>query len=422
MLEILRVLLAGIDNAYPLMKSPMPMYSFCLSLALCPLVWWWFNQNTFGEKHPRKYFWLSFLFVILLQWVFQLLPERSTGSMVQHEMANSFYTVAQKYPLRDYLANYSAVRRTLPLHATSNMPGKAMLYYGLGLFGDHPRLFAALILLLSNLGGVFIYSISMRLFQNRNAAFASAVLYWLCPAKIYFFPLLNIVSPTILLGSLYCMLRAVESGAWRWIILVGLSFFVLFMFEPLPLVCGLFHIWILGAAWIRKKLTSLQIVRVGLGALLFFSLSIQLFGVATGFWSIPRFLELVAVNAHYYSGYRSIDWFFRNFFDFSIGLGYASLLVLLYGSFTLRLADTVAFRNAKGYAITFAATLLILNASGVNREEIPRLWIFMLAMLYPLVGFYLVKMSKRHLLPYVAAAHSLQTAIALHYIGYVWWP
>lgn len=423
MAEFFIGLLGGVNPSYPYMPSSTPLAPFVLSLVACLAIWWWFNKTIFAKARPTTYLWMCFAFVCLLQWQFQQLPSRNTSAMIENGDANSFWTVSQQYPLVSYLRQFSELRSQLPLHATSNMPGKVLFFYALNVFGDSRLFLACAILLLSNLGGLFLYAITLRLTRDVNAALAAAILYWLCPARIYFFPLLNTVTPTFILGSIWLWLRAVESPRWTWISLNGLGFFVLFIFEPLPLVCGLFHLWLLGYAWWRKSISGAQVLQIGVGTLLAFAAGVYFMGVLTGFHSIREFLEIVRVNSRFYSSYQVSGWFFSNIINLIVGFGYASLFVLVGGWGVLRDLVAAPDKTMLGYVGTFLITLLVLNGAGVTRAEIMRLWIFMLAVLYPVVGLALAHLQKRrNVLPWVAAANGLQTVCGLHYIGFVWWP
>ena len=58
---------------------------------------------------------------------------------------------------------------------------------------------AWLIVGLSNLGAVLLYILVRTLFADRFVAGLSAILYLFTPAKLYFFPLLNTVTPVAVL-------------------------------------------------------------------------------------------------------------------------------------------------------------------------------------------------------------------------------
>jgi hypothetical protein len=121
--------------------------------------------------------------------------------------ANAFYGVAQHYTAATVLGDFDRIRVSWPLHAQSNMPGKLMLVYALGHISWRPDVLAWLIVLTSNLGSVLMYVFVRDLFADRQVALYSLILYLFVPAKLYFFPLLNTVTPVVVLCCACLLVR-----------------------------------------------------------------------------------------------------------------------------------------------------------------------------------------------------------------------
>ena len=68
-----------------------------------------------------------------------------------------------------------------------------------------------LIISISAFGGLILYGISKRLFHDKTTALYSFVLYTLIPCKLFFFPILNSVTPVFILGCMYLFLAYIDS-------------------------------------------------------------------------------------------------------------------------------------------------------------------------------------------------------------------
>ena len=64
------------------------------------------------------------------------------------------------------------------------------------------------------------------------------MLYLLVPGKLYFFPLMNTVTPAVLMPVLWLSLRWILTGRSLFAMGAGVALYGLVFFEPLPLVLG----------------------------------------------------------------------------------------------------------------------------------------------------------------------------------------
>src|SRR4029453_11418226 len=67
----------------------------------------------------------------------------------------------------------------------------------------------------------------------------SAALYLIVPAKLFFFPLMNTVTPVVVLACACMVLRWVATGRTVYATALGAALYCLAFFEPLPLVIGI---------------------------------------------------------------------------------------------------------------------------------------------------------------------------------------
>ena len=134
--------------------------------------------------------------------------------------ANAFYTVAKEHEPSDVLRRFNRVREHGPLHVQSNMPGKVLLVEALQAVTTRTGVLPWLLVAISNLGAVLMYLFVRDLFEDRRAALFSAALYLFVPARIFFFPLMNTVTPLLILGGACLLLRWLRTGHTRYAVLL----------------------------------------------------------------------------------------------------------------------------------------------------------------------------------------------------------
>ena len=113
--------------------------------------------------------------------------------------ANSFYTLAQQRRPGEILADFEQVRLEAPMHAQSNLPGKTLLVHALEMVSTRTDVLPWLLVILSNLGALLIFALARELFSDDRVALYAAVLYLFTPARVFFFPLMNAVTPVFVL-------------------------------------------------------------------------------------------------------------------------------------------------------------------------------------------------------------------------------
>ena len=184
-----------------------------------------------------------------LQALIRSLNPFSFERLFASDGANAFYGVTEHFRAGAVLHDFDRVRASWPLHAQSNMPGKLMLVYALRNLSRQPAALAWLAVLVSNLGAALMYSFVRELFADRRIAMYSAALYLLVPAKLYFFPLLNSVTPVVVLACAVLVLKWLRTGHIGYAAALGIALFGLVFYEPLPLVMGLLFALLVLRAW-----------------------------------------------------------------------------------------------------------------------------------------------------------------------------
>jgi hypothetical protein len=375
----------------------------------------------------------------------------SLGDLVVSEQANAFYGVALQHDAGRLLANFHDGAANLPLHAKANMPGKILLYSLLESATQSPRILGYLIILLSDLGGVLVYLVVRKLFKDRTSAIYAMILYLLIPAKTYFFPLLNTVTPAFLFLSLFLLLLHLESGRRVYLVLEGISLYVMVVFEPLPLVTGLVFVALLVGAYWQGNLSGAGVAAltgiVAISFLLCHLLMVFVFGfdLVRAFlfaWSDAR--EFNAAMGRPYS-----IWVVHNLKDFFFNAGviqsavFLALSVALLGKLiwilrdqTDRRARVKAFLTEPETLVTlsFLLVLVVTDLAGVNRGETIRLWIF-LAVFVQIIAAHRCAALSPHARPWgkrrwsegagrwaftlLVALTVLQTAVTISMVGFV---
>jgi hypothetical protein len=358
------------------------------------------------------------------------------GNIVLSEDANSFYSVTLHYHPREFLASFHEIAATLPIHAKANMPGKVLLYYLLETITSSPEALGCLIVLLSNLGGIVVYLIARKIFENPISAVYALILYLLLPAKLFFFPLLNTVTPIFILLPLLFLLLYLESRRSLYLLLEGASLYALVIFEPLPLVLGLVFLALLARGCYRKQINGADLARV-VGYVIAALLACHFLVVALcGFNIWESFLFAVddarAFNAEMGRPYGL--WLIHNLKDFFFGAGLpSSALFLAWTAYLLgkliwlllekkgRWSRLQAFVADPETLVTLSLflVLLVTDMIGVNRGETIRLWIFLAVFLQIIVAHRCALWSRPWVFPALVILTLLQTTITISTVGFV---
>lgn len=295
--------------------------------------------------------------------------------------ANGFYTVTRQYAGRTFLSNFDRIRSALPIHPRSNMPGKTLFLFALERLSMRPSVLVWLIVLVSNLGPVLMYLCSRELTGDPTVALYSLILSLVVPGRVFFFPVLNTITPVWVLLCLYLWLLVLRTGGAAFAALLGVAGFWLALYEPLPLVTLL-----LGATIAAGKVRSRSISVSNLTQLTMIAAAAAvacywICRIFVRFDPFATFRTLLAEAARFNTlarrPYRI--WVVENLFDFAVAAGLCQTvsLVALVGRSVI---DLVRRRSRELMPATFCiglvASVVMTDLSGINRGEVVRLWIF----------------------------------------------
>ena len=96
-----------------------------------------------------------------------------------------------------------------------------------------------LVVVVSNLGALLMYAFVKDLFGDRRVAVYLSILYLFVPAKLFFFPLMNSITPVAVLVGVSLGFRWLSNWSWVYAALVGIAAYGLLLYEPLSLAIGL---------------------------------------------------------------------------------------------------------------------------------------------------------------------------------------
>lgn len=303
--------------------------------------------------------------------------------LFRSDAANSFYSVSLRHAPLEMLGRFNRIRHDAPPHARSNMPGKVLLLHALGTLSTRADVLPWLVVLVSSLGAIPAFLFARALFDDVRSGLFGAVLYLFVPAKLFFFPLMNTVTPAIVLACAWVLVWWLKTGSPVRAAVLGASLYAMVLFEPLPLVIGLLFLGLCVRAWARGVVSGERVILgCALGALTFIAMS-EAVRVATGFDLVRAFRQIGdhAVEFNREAGRPYAVWMRANLGEFAFGTGLAQV-ALFAGTMVVTLGGGGRWRDRVLAApatvcLSLAAVLAAVDAIGINRGEVLRLWIFL---------------------------------------------
>jgi len=343
----------------------------------------------------------------------------SLAQMFVSDGANGFYNPALRYPASAFLSNPESIRDQLPSHSRTNMPGKQMLVSGMTAILRDPAAMAWVTIAISNAGALLMFLFVRELLADPVAAVLAAAFYLFVPSKLYFFPVMNTVTPTLTLLFAVLWQRWARTGSVVYAAAMGAAFYVLVFFEPLPLVMGLlFLIMMLSLRWPAGMTAAGFAAHAAVAAGVALTVDAAMYAVFR-FELLQAFQyamnDAVAFNQRASRPYAV--WVGRNLVDMAFGMGLAQTAVLLA---TLALAAWARMRNETivVFSVALAAVVLATDLLGVNRGEVVRLWIFLGCFAQIPAGAACARLNSRTAVAVVLLTSLLQGALGTVMMGF----
>jgi len=420
---------------YPYSVKDIDAPPFILFLVLTPIILILVHlslrliEKQKGEL-PLLFFWL--FMGVVFQNAFRIFYPFSLHDIITSDAANSFYSPTLNYSPYEFLKNFHTLIPLLPLHVRTNMPGKVLFYYFLKSITDDPQIMGYIIMLFSNAGGLFLYFITKKLLGGKEAAFQAFILYLFIPAKIFFLPILNTVSPFFILSDFFLFLIFLENQKKRFAFILGVLLYVTFLFEPLPMGSGILFIGLLLNNLIRREIDLREIIGMVLYVILGFLSLYFLVYIFFGLDTMKAFIYILKDLQDFFVRARReyTIWIFHNLKEFIVTAGFSLSLLFLFNISCL-------FSYKKGelkgidrggqpqpvsgdfVTVSFLFLLIIIDLLGMNRGEVTRLWIFMASFLPIIAVDYLSKLDGKSPFYVCLGGLFLQIVVSISLVGFV---
>ncbi|WP_144127931.1 hypothetical protein [Catellatospora sichuanensis] len=397
--------------------SPDILWPFVIAAAVVIGALW------LSRRTHRRFEWATvagwLLLAVPLQLLLRTYDEVSLSGLVASNRANGFLAPAQQLTAGQFLRAHGDIAADLPTHARTNMPGKTLLYHLLNAFTDSAQAMGVMIIAVSSISALLIYLIARDLLHDPRTALYALALAVLVPGKLYFLPILNVVSPVPILLALWLLVRFLHRPHWAYAAAVGAVLYLTVLFEPLPLAMGLIFAALLGWAVATKLLTwpaALRLIAVTAAALAACHVGMHM---VFGYDTIANFAYVFA-DAHSFNGngHRPYQvWVVRNLWDFTLCAGLAATVAIAAGT----LAALRQPRNSPiaALALSGVGVLVFLDLFGVNRGETVRLWIFLAVFLQLTAAWLCARTAKLWPVAVLVTGTALQAAVGMAMVGFV---
>ena len=395
------------------------------------IVFFTYFSDKYIGKHEIYVIILWFIIGFITQLIIRYYFPWSFKELIESDVYTSFYTPTFKYSVYELLSNYESIIETLPGHARANMPGKILFFYLLKIFTSSPEIMGLLIMIVSNIGGVLIYFISKNLFNNKNIALYSLILYLFIPAKIFFFPVLNTVSPVFILLPLFLMIKYLNTLKKVYLVFLGISFYVLFIFEPLPFSTGILFLSIVIYYLYIKRIKIKHLLNLIGYTILLPIISFYVFLWIFKYNAIDSFIFIFndAANFNVITERRYEIWVVQNLKNFFINVGFLQSIIFFVFLSNILYGIIVKIKNFKkvtrfimtpGILLTLSIffTISIVDLICINRGEVIRLWIFIMVFFSFIVAYYCVKIRNSLTFYIVLLGTVLQSVISINMVEF----
>ncbi len=385
------------------------------------------------DKYERVSLFAWFVAGFFLQLVLRCPHPYTLGTIIRSHTTTSFYSAALHHTPLAFMREFHSIAPTIPVHGVTNMPGKVMLFFLLGVFTSSPQVMGYLIVAISNLGGLLLYWIVKDLFGDKRTALYALIFYLFVPAKLFFFPSLNTVSPVLILLCFFVYIRFLRSGRFFYPVLLGLSLYLTLFFDPIPLVVGLVFI-----AFLWRALQSGQVGLPSLGKLFLycvaaFVLADDLMMLVFRYDIFSNFLDILDNAYSFYArtGHSYEIWIRQNVVEFLFGTGVCQSLLFFVVILTGLRARTGGDPDRANHlsdrlihpamlmALSLLAVLVFVDLAGATRGEVVRLWIFLSALFQIVPAYYCARAPGIAPFCAVLAATLLQDAVAISMVGFM---
>jgi hypothetical protein len=354
---------------------------------------------------------------LFAQGVLRSLSPYTMEGLFLGDGSNGFFQPTLQYSSVEILRDFNHLRLGLPEHPRTNMPGKLILIYALEIMSTRPSVLPWLAVIVSNIGGLFLYLFVRDWLNDCETALASLVLYMFVPAKLLFFPVLNTVTPAFVFLCAWLWVRALSSGRPIYAVALGAASYWILFFEPTPAVTGLLFVALTAYALWRGEVAWRTVVRQTAGIVAGFVATYVLALVILRFdlWSTMRAVAADAVEFNARVRRPYYPWVVENLLDLAYGAGVSQAVLYGVGAIVaLRRFLTAGGTEGRWAALVLGIGIAIVatDLAGINRGEVVRLWVFMACFLQIPAAYLCRRLESPLALILVLATTLLQIALS----------
>lgn len=372
---------------------------------------------------PSVFAWIAF--ATLFQAALRPLAPFSFDALLTSPGAHGFYTLAERHRPGEVLRHFNRVRAQAPLHAQSNMPGKVLLVHALRLVTTDPSTLAWLLVIAANLGAIFMFLFARGVFDDEGVGVLAAVFYLFTPARNFFLPLMNPITPAVVLACGWLLMRWLKAGRTADAALMGAALYALVLFEPLPLVVGLLFAGLAVRAIVLGTITWARFIpQAALAIATLIAISETVHAVF-GFELVAAFRRIGAHATEFnvQAGRPYGVWVRANLWELALGAGLCQVAAWV-GAWAAGLREVRQCRDRAASAVVvycagLAAVIVATDLIGINRGEVSRLWIFLACFLQMPAAWVCSRLASPLAASAVLATSILFIALGSARIGFV---
>ena len=280
------------------------------------------------------------------------------------------------------------------------MPGKLLLIDGIQRITKRTDVLPWILIGISSLAALLLYGFVREVFDDDRVALASAALYLFLPARTFFFPLMNTVTPVVAFTCAWLLARWLSTGSTAYALLMGIGLYGLAFFEPLPFVLGLLFLALAVLAVLRGSITWDRFIAQALALIAVFIGVAELVNLTSGFDIVRAFRTIGGHAAEFNeSAERPYGlWVTANLREFAFGMGICQVVVFC-GALLYALRQPGNWRERLSHPLSaicagLIAVLLAVDLIGMNRGEVIRLWIFLACLFQIPVAYVLLELEQ----------------------------
>ena len=376
-------------------------------LALGVLAWavlYWADSRASGSPRAPLVALLALAWALTFSFT-ALTPNGLTTveERVKHPDITSYHTEALKIEsVGAWLDEFDQRLPRMVGHAGTHPPGPILWYwFWIQLFGpDGGARYGGLLLgVISGLVVLPLFSLVLRLTDDRPAALATASVWAVLPVSTILLGSLDAAYPALTAVLLVLWVRAAWDGRMAAAAGFGAVLFVSLLFTH--------GFWVLGAPFALLGIAPAgfgvdmrdQLRRFALASVVALAVAAGLFGAA---WVMLGYDHFAALSQSMriqegFAGMLNRPWNYTvvwDIYDFFLASGWVSFGIVV--AFGLRWRSQGAPTPTPwmpAFAASAIATLLIVDVSGLLRAETARVWLFLQPLALPLIGYELSKWS-----------------------------